>query len=441
VQLSVVGLGKLGAPLAAVLASAGHDVIGVDTAARVVSDVNAGTAPVVEPGLQALMTSAGGRLRATTDLATAILATEMTFVIVPTPSGADGTFRLDYMLQAVTAIGGALGGAADHRHLVVITSTVMPGSTEGPIRAALEDAAGRPLGDDLALCYSPEFIALGSVIRDMTHPDLFLVGAAQRAWGERLAAVLLSFAPERPPVVHLSPVDAEMAKLAVNTFVTTKISYANMLAEICEGLPGADAEKVAAAVGLDTRIGPKYLRPGAPYGGPCFPRDNVALSSLARSLGGTADVAEATDRINRRQASRLAKVAVTHLGPNRTAAVLGLTYKPGTPVVEEAAGIAVAAALLDAGVSVTVHDPLGMNAARLILGNGVRWADDVAEALDGAEVAVVTTPWPDYAGVAATPGSRTVIDCWRCCTEPAAAGVTLIFPGRATPTLEVAPTA
>jgi UDPglucose 6-dehydrogenase len=430
VRLCVVGLGKLGAPLAAVLARAGHEVTGVDVSERVVELVASGLAPVDEAGLQEVMDAAAGRLAATVDVRAAVRTSEMTFIIVPTPSGADGTFTLEYVLPAIRAIGDELRHSPEKDHIVVVTSTVMPGSTDGPIRAVLESHAGRPVGRRLGLCYSPEFIALGSVVRDMTNPDLLLVGASHRESGQTLAEVLLSFAVGTPPVMHLSLIDAEVAKIAVNTFVTTKISFANMLGEICERLPGADALAVARAVGLDKRIGTRYLRPGTAYGGPCFPRDNVALSALARTLGASADIAEATDRVNRRQAERLARLAQQHLPQGGTIAVLGLTYKPGTHVVEEAAGVAVAAALVRSGAAVTVHDPRGIDGARSTLGSAVTYADDVESAVASADVVVITTPWSEYAGVARLPGPRTIVDCWRCCTEGAHPSVNVITGGR-----------
>jgi UDPglucose 6-dehydrogenase len=201
-----------------------------------------------------------------------------------------------------------------------------------------------------------------------------------------------------------------------------------MLAEICEQLPGADALEVTRAIGLDSRIGAKYLRPGTSYGGPCFPRDNVALSALAHSVGVSADIAEATDRVNRRQAEHLAGLALAHLPAGGRVAVLGLTYKPGTHVVEEAAGVALAAELARRRVPVSVHDPSGADAARATLGDTVTYARDVAAAVAGAEVVVITTPWPDYRDVARIPGPQTVIDCWRC-TEGAGAAVNVIHPG------------
>lgn len=433
VKVCVVGLGKLGAPLAAVLARAGHTVTGVDVNPTAVDMINAGEPPVDEPALHEAIAAAGNRLRATSDLARAVRDSEMTFVIVPTPSRPDGTFDNTHVIAAVADVGAALRELHDAPHVVVITSTVMPGSTEGPIRQALETHAGRRVGRNLGLCYSPEFIALGSVIRDMTNPDLLLVGSDHRSVGERLARVLLSIADNEPPVVHLSWIDAEIAKLAVNTFVTTKISYANMLAEICDALPGSDAQQVARAVGLDSRVGSKYLAPGAPYGGPCFPRDNIALAALARQVGASADLAEATDTINRRQAHRIAAIACAHATRGGPITVLGLTYKPGTHVVEESAGISVARHLVNDGMQVIVHDPAGLDGARTALGDSVAYEHDLTTAVAAADVVVVTTPWSDYRGVAAIPGTRTVVDCWNCCDPSPTTRV--VRPGNAPPAL------
>jgi len=351
----------------------------------------------------------------------------MTFLIVPTPSEPEGGFSLRHILTAVAAIGDALAGSTQD-HVVVITSTVMPGSTDGPIRAALEAHAGRQLGSNLGLCYSPEFIALGSVIRNMTHPDLILIGSSSPSAADALARVAHSYTPDRPPIVKLSPIDAELAKIAVNTFITTKLSFANQLGEICERLPGADAVAVTAAIGLDTRIGSRYLTPATAYGGPCFPRDNRALSALARSLGLSADIPEATDRINRRQSQRLTELVLRHLPPGGQVAVLGLTYKPDTPVVEESAGIALARDLAAKGVRVITHDPSGLDAARAELGPAVSYASDVGEALDSADVIVITTPWREYSDIARVAGGRLIVDCWGQFAQPSGSPARLLNP-------------
>ncbi len=429
-KLCVVGLGKLGSPLAAIMADSGHDVVGVDLNESAVDAVNAGRAPVPEPGLAEMIERNRSRLEATTDIHAGVMRSEATFVIVPTPSGEDGTFVLDAVLAAVRGIGAALRDSTAW-HLVIITSTVMPGSTAGPIREALEVSSGRQVGLDVGLCYSPEFIALGSVIRDMTEPDLILVGESDRAAGDLLERVSRSAVRNSPPAQRMSLIDAEITKLAINTFVTTKISFANMLGELCEALPGADVDQVTDAVGLDGRIGRKYLRGGAAYGGPCFPRDNRALSALARSLGLDAAIADATDHVNDRQARRLASM-VELAAPEGRIAVLGLSYKPGTPVIDRSAGVDLAVELAARGRSVVVHDPMALEEAARFLPAEVQRTSDLASAIRDSAVAVVATSWPEYQGVAqmAAPGT-TVIDLWGQCAS-GAADVHLVRPGRST---------
>ncbi len=434
-KIAVVGLGKLGAPLAAVLASTGHDVIGIDLNPSAVAAINEGRAPFAEPGLQAHIDAAGARLRATSSFAEAIAASEISFVIVPTPSGPDGQFANRYVLDAIRRIGAALQHSS-HYHVVNITSTVMPGSTGGEIRAALAAASGRVVGVDVGLTYNPEFIALGSVVHDLLHPDMLLIGESDPRAGDLVEAAYRGTVVGNPPVQRMGWVNAELTKIAVNTFVTTKISYANMLAEMCENLPGADVAVVTAALGRDSRIGGKYLTAALGYGGPCFPRDNVALAALARTLGVRAEVAEATDAVNRRQAGRVADL-VGRLAAGRpaTIAVLGLAYKPGTDVVEESQGILIARALSAAGHAVLIADPLALHAASAVLGDAVTPFGTAASAVAAAEIIVIATPCAEFAALplaAFCEGGvrRAVVDCWRILPTAVSDVSDVIFLGR-----------
>ena len=431
-DIAIIGLGKLGAPLAAVLASRGHRVIGVDLDPRAVAAINEGRAPVAEPGLQGCIDAAGDRLRATCDFAEAIAASALSYVIVPTPSGADGRFENHFVLDAVRRIGAALAGT-DGYHVVNIASTMMPGSTGGEIRAALETASGRRVGVDVGLCYSPEFIALGSVVHDLRHPDMVLIGQSDARAGDAVEAVYRGILATVPSVRRMGWVDAEITKIAVNTFVTTKISYANMLSEICERLPGADVDVVTAALGMDSRIGPKYLRAALGYGGPCFPRDNVALATLASGLGVRADVAEATDAVNRRQVGRVVAL-VRRLAGERAAtiAVLGMAYKPDTPVVEESQGMMIARALAAAGHRVLIADPEALDAAGAELGDAVTAFGSAAAAVMAAELVVIATPARAFRDlpVAAFRGGKIVVDCWRILAVEVADVADLVYLGQ-----------
>ncbi|MGH7108677.1 MAG: nucleotide sugar dehydrogenase, partial [Acetobacteraceae bacterium] len=301
---------------------------------------------------------------------------------------------------------------------VNITSTVMPGSTGGPIRAALEEASGRRVGKTIGLTYNPEFIALGSVVRDLSHPDMVLIGESDPRAGAMLESLYRGLVGEAKTIQRMNWVNAEIAKISVNTFVTTKISYANMLAELCEKLPGADVEVVTDALGKDSRIGPKYLKGALGYGGPCFPRDNVAWSALARSLGAGAEIAQATDAVNRRQVERVVALVRASRPPEASVAVLGMAYKPGTPVIEQSQGVMIAERLTEAGYRVLLSDPLALEHTAAALGEGAVAVSDPASAIAHADVVVIAAPMPAYAALRAehfaTRGARkTVIDCWR----------------------------
>jgi len=415
---TVVGLGKLGAPLAACLASKGYSVVGVDVDPAKVRAVNEGRAPVSETGLGEMVAANRGRLRATEDLSAAAAEGEIIFIVVATPSEADGSFSLRYVLPACERIGAALRGRGG-RPLVVLTSTVLPGSTGGPVREALERASGGRAGREFGLCYSPEFIALGSVIRDFLNPDFVLIGESDPESGAQLEELYRRVCDNAPRAARMNFVNAELTKISLNTFVTTKIAFANMIARLCERLPGADVDVVTGAIGLDTRIGGKYLKGAVSYGGPCFPRDNRALAALARQVGASAGLAEATDRLNLSHVQGLAEVVKARLRPGGVVGVLGLSYKPNTDVAEQSPGLLLAQRLAGEGIAVALHDPAALpNALRALGGLPVTGCERVEDCIARSDVLALVTPWAEYAriapGLLARPGKRRVlIDCWR----------------------------
>jgi len=432
--------------MAAVMAHKGNTVVGVDVNPAFVTAIQDGRPPVNEPGLAELISANRGRLSATLDYTEAILATDVTFIIVPTPSDADGTFSMRYVMSAAEKIGEALR-RKDDWHLVVLSSTVMPGSTGGKLLPALEAHSGKKCGPDFGLCYNPEFIALGSVVRDMLHPDMILIGESDARSGAILEELYGKVCESGPRIQRMNFVNAELTKLSVNTFVTTKISYANMLAQVCETLPGADADVVTTALGCDSRIGPKYLKGALGYGGPCFPRDNVAFSALARANGVPALLAEATDAMNRRQIPRLTELILSRLPRGGTAGVLGLSYKPNTEVIEESQGVGLAQELLRAGARVVVYDPAAMENARRVLKGRITFAASAAECTSRADVLAITTAWPEFKELRpedfkAGGQPPVVLDCWRVLPESSLAGAaTRLLLGYGVETAEPVPEA
>jgi len=421
-RISIIGLGKLGAPMAAVMAHKGHTVVGVDINPAYVTAIQEGRAPVNEPGLGEMIQANRERLSATLSYEDAVLATDVTHIIVPTPSNPDGRFTMRFVLAAAEKIGAALRKKQSW-HIVVLSSTVMPGCTGGELLPALEQYSGKKCGVDFGLCYNPEFIALGSVIRDMLNPDMILIGESDPRSGATLEEFYRGVCESNPSIQRMNYVNAELTKLSVNTFVTTRISYANMLAQVCETLPGADVDVVTGAIGCDTRIGKKYLKGALGYGGPCFPRDNKAFAALARANGAPALLAEATDHLNQQQVPRLAAIVMAHLPEGGTAGVLGLSYKPNTEVVEESQGLALAKYLAEHDLAVAVYDPAAMANAKMQLTGNVTYAHSAAECAKLSDVIAITTPWAEFKTL--TPGdlkrdriTPVVLDCWRQLPRP-----------------------
>lgn len=416
-RCSVFGLGKLGASMAASIASRGFCVIGVDVNQHAVDAVNGGRAPVMETGLDEMIEANRERLRATTSHRDAVLNSEISFVIVPTPSDARGAFSLQYAAWAFREIGRALA-KKERYHNVVLTSTVLPGSTRYGLLPILERESGKRCGPDFGVCYSPEFIALGSVIRDFLNPDFNLIGEFDERAGEQLEDCYRRIVENGAASRRMSIENAELAKVALNAFLTTKITFANMLADICERIPGGDVDVVTEALGLDRRIGSRYLVGALGYGGPCFPRDNVALGFLARAMGSRAELAETTDRMNRSMAETIVERLRPEVDRDTTVAVLGLAYKPFSHVIEESQSICIARALSRAGARVIAFDPLAGEMARAELGDQVIVMDSVAECLAQADIVLVTTPDPAFRNLSADDFPKMhdpvmVVDCWR----------------------------
>jgi UDPglucose 6-dehydrogenase len=302
-NVSIIGLGKLGASMAAGMASRGLNVVGVDVNHHAVDALNEGKAPVQETGLADMIAENKERLRGTMSTEEAVANSDISFVIVPTPSDERGAFTIQYARYAFKALGQALAKKNGY-HVIVLTSTVLPGATRHGLLPILEKESGKKCGPDFGLCYNPEFIALGSVIRDFLNPDFYLLGQFDERSGDLLEQVHHRVSQNNAPVKRMSLENAELAKIAVNSFVTMKISFANMLAEFCEKLPGGDVDVVSDALGMDKRIGRKYLTGGFGFGGPCFPRDNVALNFMGGELGVDTRLLKSNDDYNRGLSAR-----------------------------------------------------------------------------------------------------------------------------------------
>jgi len=423
-KLSVVGLGKLGACLAACLASKGYETIGLDVDKNVIDTLNRGKAPVAETGLQELLTISRDRLRTTSDFGEVIHNSDITFLVTPTPSEPDGHFSDRYLKGALEPLAAALKKNDKQYHLFVITSTVSPATTNNNLIPLIEKYSGRELNEGFGVCYSPEFIALGSVIHDFLNPDLVLIGESDERAGDQLTTIYEVFCENEPYIARMSIISAEIMKISLNSYITMKISFANSLANICETIPGADIDAISGALGADKRISPYYIRGGPAYGGPCFPRDNKAFVTFAREFGHEAKLAETTDAVNQYQVQHLKDLILKHLPDDRRITVLGLAYKLNTPVIEESAAIKLIEELLSRDVSITVYDPLAMDNTKLVFGDAINYASSLKECLSSSTCWIFTLPYDELRAIDnsfVTKNPTTIIDCWRI-TEPTKLG-------------------
>ena len=303
-----------------------------------------------------MLTEHAARIRTTSQIAEAVQQSAISFVIVPTPSEDSGEFSTKFVESACSAIGEALAEKDDF-HVVALVSTVLPGNSRERIIAALERSSGKKCGIDFGYAYNPSFIALGSIIKDTLYPDMHLIGESDTKTGDILQAFYEHADNNSAPMQRMSIESAEITKIALNSYVTMKITFANMLADFAHQVPRANVDDVTRALGADSRIGKKYLKAGMGYGGPCFPRDNRALSSAMQRFGVQQDITAAVDTYNERMIDIVWDKAVSALPQNSSVAILGVSYKPDTPHTDEAQGLKMLHALQKRGTNIIVYDP------------------------------------------------------------------------------------
>lgn len=410
-SVSVCGLGKLGACMAATFAARGFKTVGVDIDPEKIRKVNAGEPPVDEPLLAETIKEGRDRLRATAD-PSEIVSTDASFFIPPSPSLPDGSFSTEYLLKAMQPVAKAVRAAGKKGHIFVCSSTTTPGAVDSVLIPMLEKETGWKAGKDFGVCYNPEFIALGNVINGLLEPDMVLIGESDPESGTRLEELYRGYTRNKCRIARMSIISAELTKISVNSYITMKISFTNQLRMIAEKFPKADINMILDAIGTDTRIGKKYLRAGLSFGGPCFPRDNRLLAYTARQNGLQAPLAEASDRVNELTKGNLLE-RVTDLVPKgATVLVLGISYKPDTYITEESAGLHLAQNLKRKNYRVIVHDfaanpennPALLEFEFLKDLNCLSTRDDV-------DLAVVCCPWPEYRALKLPPTAK-VLQTW-----------------------------
>ncbi|MEM2257388.1 MAG: UDP-glucose/GDP-mannose dehydrogenase family protein [Candidatus Caldarchaeum sp.] len=394
-KIAVVGLGYVGLTTAACLASHGFKVTGIDIDSHKVETINEGKTPFKEPGLDKLLKRS--RLRCSIDYAEAGDA-DFVFISVGTPAGPGGEIDLSYVASAAHSLGEVLANSRKPC-TVVVRSTVVPGTTRGLVKNELEKSSGKKVGEDLFLCVNPEFLREGNAVHDTFNPDRIVIGDDWGRGGKNLLRLYRRFYRRRKPATILtSTVNAEMIKYASNAFLAARISLINEIANICNHIPGADITVVSKAVGLDKRIGPYFLNAGLGYGGSCFPKDVKALIKYAENLGERPQVLEAVDRVNMGQPLKAVELAEKLLGnlDGKTAAILGLAFKPNTDDIREAVSLKIIKTLQEKGCNIKAYDPAAMENAKKILGDSVIYASSAEDCLRGSDFCIVVTEWGEF---------------------------------------------
>jgi UDPglucose 6-dehydrogenase len=397
----VIGTGYVGLVTAAGFAELGNEVWCIDIDEAKIEGLKAGRIPIWEPGLEDLVQRHRGRLHFSTDLADALEHARLLFVAVGTPP----TYSGDADLSAVRAVVAAM--PASDRHALVMKSTVPVGTGDSIKRTFAEEGKG---GFRYVSC--PEFLKEGSAVKDFLEPDRVVVGDDGDWAGD---AVVELYEPLGAPLVRTDIRSAEMVKLASNAFLATKISFINEIANVCEET-GADVVEVARGMGLDDRIGPKFLQAGIGFGGSCFPKDVEALKQLAGNSGYHFQLLNSVIEVNELQKRRVLAKLQKHLGSlvGKEIALLGLAFKPNTDDMREASSLVLSARLNAAGARVRAYDPVAEKEARKLI-QGVDFKASSAEAVEGADAVVLVTEWPefgdlDFGDVAAAMRGRLVVD-------------------------------
>jgi UDPglucose 6-dehydrogenase len=394
-RIAMIGTGYVGLVSGACFSDFGHDVICVDKDAGKIERLKGGEVPIFEPGLEALIAknTGAGRLSFTTDLAAAVDGAEAVFIAVGTPTRrGDGHADLSYVMAAAAEIGRALTGYA-----VIVTKSTVPLGTNRKVGEAVR-AANPKASFDVAS--NPEFLREGAAIDDFMHPDRVVVGVETPKARKVMAELYRPLSLREFPMVYTGLESAEMIKYAANAFLATKITFINEIAALCEKV-GADVKTVAKGIGMDGRIGDKFLHAGPGYGGSCFPKDTKALARIGQEHASPMQIVETVIKVNDEVKRRMIDKIVDLCGGtlrDKTIAILGVTFKPNTDDMRDAPSLTIIPALVGAGAKVRVSDPQGKHEGEALL-PGVKWVENPYQAANDADLVVLLTEWNEFRGL------------------------------------------
>ena len=399
-KISFLGMGYVGLCTAVCFANKGFKTTVSTKDPEKIKMVKKGMPPFYEPQLEELLKKAikTKNLTAVIGRKQAILETDASFITVGTPSQPDGSVDLRFVEEASKEIGEALK-EKEEAHLIVVKSTVPPGTTENLVKKNIEKQSGKTCGKRFQLCFNPEFLREGNAIYDTLNPDYIVIGEYDKKSGDTLEQVYKQFyGKSTPSIVRTNLPTAELVKYANNTFLATKISFINTFANVCEKIPGADVTKIAEAIGKDHRINPHFLNAGLGWGGSCFPKDLKAFIAYSKKLGYNPTLIQATSKANQDQIKFTIQKVKNELKTlkGKKIAILGLAFKPDTDDMREARSIKIINQLLKQGAMVTAYDLMATSNAKKILKGRVNYASSAIECLKNADCAILVTEWEEF---------------------------------------------
>jgi len=393
-RIGIIGTGYVGLVSGSCFANLGFQVTCLDIIPEKVERINKADPPIYEKGLKDLLEKVvlqDKLLHATLDRKEAIDNADIIFICLPTPSGADGSINLDFIKNEAIEIGKLLGEVDEYK-VIVVKSTVVPGTTSGIVRQLLEEQSGKTAGQDFGLAMNPEFLMEGLAISNFTNPDRVVIGSVDQQSYDFVKRLYSEF---NCPILKTSTSAAEMIKYASNSFLATKISFINEIANVCEMLD-IDVGEVAEGVGLDDRISPRFLRAGVGFGGSCFPKDVKALYSVSKAVNRESNILKATLATNASQPLRSVELLASLMPlTGKTIALLGLAFKPDTDDMREAPSVIIAEKLIQEGAKVKGYDPIAKETAEIALPQ-IQHCHSVPEVLEGSDAVILVTEWDEF---------------------------------------------
>ncbi len=395
-KIAVIGLGFVGLTLSSVLASRGITTIGIDSDIKKCSKIAKGIPTFFEPNLEKTLKKALKEKLIITNKLYSINNCDFIFITVGTPEKKNGEIDLSFIKAVVSSVG-KLISKNKKKPIILIKSTVIPGTMKNVVLPILERNSKKKAGKDFGLISNPEFLQESRAIRDTIKPHVVVLGGYKTKFMRKTEKFFSRFNPN-VPIIITNHQTAEMIKYAHNTFLATKISFINQIANICQGIPDTNIDDVANAMGLDPRIGNLFLNAGPGYGGSCLPKDIKAIINLSSKLGVNHTLLTAVEKINKQQISHIVTLVKQNIGKinGKKLTILGVAFKPGTDDIRDSVGIELAKKLLKLGAKITIHDPKALENARKIFHDNTKYVKSVPSALKDCQCAIIMTQWKDY---------------------------------------------